>query len=471
MPKPTDVRIKEVVTRLKDHPYRCPIKFGGKVGTHSTDLHVVMTVETAGGVVADGYGSMPLSANWAFPSNAVDADAKLDAMKELAARIAAMLPDAFDEALHPMDIAHRFELALFAEADVLTEDLAFAAPIPKMCSLVINSAFDAALSDAFGKAHGVNIYDTYGPDFMSHDLAHYLDDSFAGEYPEQYTLRTPRERMPLYHLVGALDPLTDADVTKRIGDGLPDTLEEWIIADGLTHLKIKLNGDNLDWDVGRVLAIDRVAETIDASHGPRDWQYSLDFNECCPNVDYLLDFINRLKEGSPRAFERSQYIEQPTARDLQANPDNTMHAAAKLKPVVIDESLVDYGSILLAEEMGYSGVALKACKGQSQSVVLGAAAQKRGLFLCVQDLTCTDAAFLHSIGLASRIPGVAAVEGNGRQYCPAANAGWDKLFPGAFDVTDGTVETGGLTGPGLGIVPQGREKTILATEITENAEE
>ncbi len=29
--------------------------------------------------------------------------------------------------------------------------------------------------------------------------------------------------MPLYHLVGALDPLTPADVTKPVGDGLPET--------------------------------------------------------------------------------------------------------------------------------------------------------------------------------------------------------------------------------------------------------
>ncbi len=30
--------------------------------------------------------------------------------------------------------------------------------------------------------------------------------------------------MPLYHLVGALDPLTDADIPSRIDDGLPETL-------------------------------------------------------------------------------------------------------------------------------------------------------------------------------------------------------------------------------------------------------
>ena len=145
-----------------------------------------------------------------------------------------------------------------------------------------------------------------------------------------------------------------------------------------------------------------------------------------------------------------QYVEQPTARDLAANPQNTMHEAAKLKPVVIDESLIDLESLKLAMEMGYTGVAFKACKGQTQSLLLAAAAQKYGLFRCVQDLTCVGASLVHSAGLAAHIPGVAAIESNGRQYCPAANAAWDARFPGVFTVRDGTMNTALLNGPGLG---------------------
>ena len=98
-----------------------------------------------------------------------------------------------------------------------------------------------------------------------------------------------------------------------------------------------------------------------------------------------------------------------------------MHAAAKIKPVVIDESLVDLESLLLSRELGYSGVALKACKGHSEALLMGAAAQKYGMFLCVQDLTCPGRSFLHSASLSARIPTVAAIEGNGRQYCPLAS--------------------------------------------------
>ena len=75
------------------------------------------------------------------------------------------------------------------------------------------------------------------------------------------------------------------------------------------------------------------------------------------NVDYLLEFLNRVQEGAEQAFERLAYIEQPTDRDLGSHPENKMHKAAEIKPVVIDESLTDFETLLLARDQGYSGVA------------------------------------------------------------------------------------------------------------------
>src|SRR5207237_10537110 len=118
----------------------------------------------------------------------------------------------------------------------------------------------------------------------------------------------------------------------------------------------------------------------------------------------------------------------------------------------IDESLTDLESLLLAREMGYTGAALKACKGQSQSLLLAAAAQKYGMFLCVQDLTCPGASLIHSAGLAAHVPGVAGIESNARQYVPAANKPWEARFPGIFRIHDGTMDTGLLTGNGLSAV-------------------
>ena len=307
--------------------------------------------------------------------------------------------------------------------------------------------------DGVRKKHAtVNCYQTYGADFMSHELGHYLGPEFKDEYLDRYVRQTPAHRLPLYHLVGALDPLEDSDISKRIGDGLPETLSEWITYNGLTHIKIKLNGEDLDWDVERVVRVDRIAGRTQEKRGVDRWYYSLDFNEKCANVGYLLAFLERVKKETPAGFERIQYIEQPTRCDLKADRDNVMHEASRLRPVVIDEALIDLDSLLLAREMGYTGAALKACKGQSQSLLLAAAAQKFGMFLCVQDLTCPGASLIHSAGLAAHVPGVAAIEANARQYVPAANKLWEERFPGVFRIDDGMMETGSLTGLGLSAV-------------------
>ena len=199
--------------------------------------------------------------------------------------------------------------------------------------------------------------------------------------------------------------------------------------------------------------IDRVVTRAQAVRGATDWKYSLDFNEGCPNVDYLMEFLRRIREATPAGFDRILYIEQPTARDLQRDRANVMHAAARLRPVVIDESLTDLEALLLAREMGYTGVALKACKGQSQAMLMAAAAQKYGMFVCVQDLTCPGASLIHSAGIAARVPGNAGIEANARQFVPEANKAWEPGFPGLFTIHDGVMNTAQLTGPGLGAVP------------------
>jgi L-alanine-DL-glutamate epimerase-like enolase superfamily enzyme len=240
-----------------------------------------------------------------------------------------------------------------------------------------------------------------------------------------------------------------------VDDGLPNTLEEWIPRDGLIAFKMKLNGGNLAADFERVVRIDQVVNRAQAARGVKDWKYLLDFNEGCPNVAYLLEFLRKVREATPTGFDRILYIEQPTARDLQKDRANVMHEAAKLRPVVIDESLTDLETLLLAREMGYTGVALKACKGQSHAMLMAAAAQKFGMFLCVQDLTCPGASLIHSAGIAARVPGNAGIEANARQFVPSANAAWEARFPGLFTIQNGMMNTGQLTGPGLSAVPKG----------------
>jgi len=449
MHKPTDIRILAVHTETELLPYRSPIKFGGRVVTDAVLLNVAIDVETRDGRGALGLGSMPMGNVWAWPSSTVTPAQSLEAMLAFAEAVAGETRR-YSGSGHPLDITRELAASHSDLAAAACQKLGLAEPMPKLAELVAASPFEAALHDGYGKALKANSYNLLGPDYVHHDLEHYLNGEFAGEYLDRYTLRQPKPKMPLYHLVGALDPLVDSDIHQRLRDGLPETLGEWIVMDGLTHLKIKLNGDDLPWDVERVVGVERVAVQAQASQGVSTWHYSLDFNEKCSGALYLLDFLKQLEERAPAALARVQYIEQPTHRDLKKHPENKMHAAAAIKPVVIDESLVDLDSLQLAREQGYSGVALKACKGHTEALLMGAAAQKYGLFLCVQDLSCPGYSFLHSASIAARIPTIAAIEGNSRQYCPAGNRTWGELYPSMFHITDGTVGTSVLTKNGLG---------------------
>ncbi len=448
---PLDMRIEQVATSEESYLYRTPIKFGGTVVDRVTLLNVKVQVRNRSGKTAEGFGSMPLGNVWSYPSKAMAYNQTLDAMKSLAARIRRITADCREFA-HPVELNYMLEPAWLKAANEVNAELKPADPLPKLAVLVTGSPFDAALHDAYGKLYGKSVYHCYTREYLWEDLGRYLGNEFKGDHLERYVLKDPKPRMPLYHLVGAVDPITQDDVQKPVGDGLPETLPQWIDYNGLTHLKIKLNGDNLDWDRDRVLAVDRAATETMTRRGTKQWFYSLDFNEKCPNVGYLLGMLRQVKEKSPSGFDRIQYVEQPTARDLKTHRQNVMHQASKLRPVVIDESLTDLENLKLAREMGYTGAALKACKGQAQALLMAAAAQKWKMFLCVQDLTCPGASLIHSAGLAAHVPGVAAIEANSRQYCPVANKEWESKFPGIFVIKNGFMQTGVLTGPGLSAV-------------------
>ena len=447
-PKQTGIRIESVSLSFEDIRYRSPYKFGGVAVDRATLLNVECIVRTRAGKTAKGFGSMPLGNVWAFPSRTLPYDGTLAAMKELARRMGPITAS-YKEYSHPVDINTSLEPVYLKAAAEVSASLKLTIPIPKLCMLVTASAFDAAVHDAFGKVHQRNCYSTYGPDFMEKDLSHYLGAPFRGEYLNRYLLQKPRPSVNLYHSVGGSDSLTADQLTTRLNDGLPETLPDWIRYNGLHHIKIKLQGDELKWDVDRVVSIDRIAQETSPNV---EWRYCVDFNERCPNVDYLLEFLRKLKEQTPKGFTRIEYIEQPTARDLKADRANVMHQAAKLRPVVIDESLTDLESLLMARELGYTGIALKACKGQSQAILMAAAGQKYKMFLCVQDLSCPGASLIHSAGIASHVPGVTGIESNSRQYLPLANEAWKGKFPGIFEIRRGNLDTTQLTGPGLGAV-------------------
>ncbi len=90
---------------------------------------------------------------------------------------------------------------------------------------------------------------------MSTDLSRYLGAEFAGKYPQDYLTATYADSLPIFHLVGGVDKLTESEITDSDPqDGMPVSLDQWIKRDGVFCLKVKLRGT----DAERTASVDRV---------------------------------------------------------------------------------------------------------------------------------------------------------------------------------------------------------------------
>lgn len=452
----TDIRVLEVETFFTEVFGRLQLLFGRKMQAGSaprpqpiTLLTVRALVENRAGRRAEGWGSILLSTSWAFPSEAVPREARDAAMREVARRYARRLAQ-WKEFAHPLVIALETKAELTALGEEVARETALAEPMPVLASLNAGSPADCALHDAFGKAAGISSYDGYGREFCSFDLARWLGPDYRGLYLEQFLLPRFAPRVPVFHLVGGGDKLTQAERDDTDPqDGLPVTLQEWIARDGVYCFKVKLKGTDLEWDVERVVAVARVAEEALTRRGRSEYFLSVDSNEMCPDPEYVVEMLERLRAAAPRAYEALLYVEQPTERDLTRHRFD-MREAARRKPVLADEGVASLEDIDTARELGWSGIALKTCKGFSSALLSVAKARREGLLYSVQDLTNPGLALLHSVGFAARIRPLKGVEANARQFIPSASRREAAVHPAIFQPRDGELSTESLTGAGLG---------------------
>jgi hypothetical protein len=103
-----------------------------------------------------------------------------------------------------------------------------------------------------------------------------------------------------------------------------------------------------------------------------------------------------------------------------------------------------------AVHQGWSGFALKTCKGHSFVLVAAAWARERGLKLALQDLTNPGLAAIHSALFAAHVPTCNGVEINSPQFTPAANAPWLPCLSGLFEPKKGVHHLAMTKPPGLG---------------------
>lgn len=433
---------------------RMPLKFGGQTVTSVTCARVAVTVVDEAGRRAVGWGETPLSVPWAWPSP-LPYDVRHEAMRQLTLDVARLGCDANPPLTgHPLLIGCRVleELlpsARAASASTLPDGMT----MPRLAALVAASPFDIALHDAYGILHGIDTYRTYGREHLPCDLASLLDPAdgsgvrFAGRVPADYLVTTPAAvptRLPAWHLVGGLDPLTDADRTgSEPDDGYPVTLVDWIETDGLTALKVKLTGSDPEQDFSRLLRVGEIA----IAHGCA--QLSADFNCTVTDPGVVNETLDRLQREHPRIFGMLLYVEQPFPYELEEHSIDVRSVSAR-KPLFLDESAHDWQQVRRGRELGWSGAALKTCKTQTGAILSACWARAHGMPLMVQDLTNPMLAQIPHCRLAAHAATIHGVETNAMQFYPAASAIEARIHPGLYRRRAGQVDLSTLGPHGFG---------------------
>ena len=447
--KLTDIRLRGAELYFLPVHTRMPLKFGTETLTSVTCARVRVIVEDRQGKLASGWGETPLSVQWVWPGD-TDYSYRHNALKDFCEQLTAAWAS-FTATGHPIEVGYEFQ------RDVLptllggfNRDSHTSERLPELAALVCCSPFDLAVHDAFGNLLGIPVYQTYTSEYMNRDLTHFLDPaddssvSFSGCYPCNFLTPQRADTLPVWHLVGGMDPLEATDLNgNHVNDGEPVLLGDWISRDGLDCLKIKLRGDNASWDYERILRVSQIA----AASG--SFTLTADFNCTVTDPDYVISILDRLRVEQPTVFESILYVEQPFPYDLESYKID-VHSLAERKPLLMDESAHTWEYVRLGRSYGWNGVALKTCKTQTGAILMLCWAKAHGMHVMVQDLTNPMLAQIPHVLLAAHAGTMKGVESNAMQFYPKASAPEAEVHPGIFQRRNGHLDLSTIRGPGFG---------------------
>jgi hypothetical protein len=403
------VRLEAVECFERDVKLRLPFRFGVITVTEATQAVIRATVALEDGRQSVGVAAESLAAKW-FDKNPAFSDAQNLAQLRQSLSLAI---------LNYCDKGWSTPFGLYSGC--YSEQLARGAELGlvPLVACYGPALLDRAILDALGRLSGLSFAamlkrnlpgiaaTELTPELAGFDLAGFL----AG--------LEPRPDIAVRHTVGLLDPILASDQTQseRVGDGLPETLEDVARRYRGGYYKLKVAGDAAA-DLERLR---RIAEVLDREIG--DYRATLDGNEQYDDIEGIAELWGRMRATPQleRLVASTLFVEQPIKRAAAlARP---VTALAHLKPLIIDESDGELSSFPAARRLGYTGVSSKNCKGLYKSVLNAARIAKWNreagaprYFMSAEDLTTlAGVSVQQDLALVSLL-GLEHVERNGHHF-------------------------------------------------------
>ncbi|MBV9785469.1 MAG: mandelate racemase [Acidisphaera sp.] len=405
------LRVRDV--ELFEWPFslRLPFRFGAITVTHGRQVVARLRIELADGRTAWGVAAESLAAKWFDKNPALSDEDNLDQLR----RSLAIARSVY--CAQPAVPAFRHAAAAYRPVLEAGQDEG----LPPLVASYGPALLDRCVADALGRLLGLSFAELvrgnllgFQPELLAPDLTGVDTSGFL------QSLR-PLPRLHVRHTVGMLDPIVAADQETRVGDGLPETLEEVIAAYGHRYFKLKVGGD-VAADIARLTRIAGVLDTI-----AEPYHATLDGNEQYADADGVLELIRAI-EREPR-LERLRasllYIEQPIGRALALERD--VGPITEFAPLLLDETDGEIDIFPRGRALGYRGVSSKDCKGFYKSLInrmrcdLWNRESDGGYFMSGEDLTTlAGVSVQQDLALVSLL-GLTHVERNGHHFVDGFN--------------------------------------------------
>jgi hypothetical protein len=402
---PLPFRILDIQLYERPVKLRLPFKFGVVTLTDCPQAFVRVRIRTGAGREAEGAAAELLAPKWFDKNLSLSNDDNFNQLRQSLhlARQAYLSDSAARSAFEHFSVHYRDQL-----------DIACAQGLNPLIACYGPALLDRALLDALCRAHDVSFYqaiqrnlvginDALTPDLAGFDLNGFL----ASLAPSPY--------IALRHTVGLADAITAADLSVRVNDGLPETLDEAIDFYGCSYFKLKVSGAP-DQDIARLTAIARTLDRLSY------YVVTLDGNEQFNGADTAVAFWQQVRStpALKRLADATLYIEQPLPRAITLDTD--VRRLAGGTPVLIDEADNTLDAFVQAIRRGYTGVSSKTCKSIYKSVLNAARCRKFNevngahYFMSAEDLTCQAGLSVQQDLALVNLLGLTHVERNGHHY-------------------------------------------------------